>query len=102
VSTDEDVQDQAPERDEHYTDRDNEPGSFEFDSEDEIEEPRPSFRESLSEITKGVLALIVVSVAVLSLYVVGGVFLGFLTWAAPAVLAVSAALFLARYLSRTR
>lgn len=102
MGTEEDLEDtdQSPEDSEHG--QEIEPGYFDLDDEIEVEEPPLSFWESLSEITKGLVALILLSVAVLALYVVGGVFLGFLTWAAPAVLAVSAALILARYLSRTR
>lgn len=69
---------------------------------DELEEPPASLWATVSEITGGVVALFLVAAGVLALYVAGGVFLGFLTWAAPAFLAIAGAFVLARYLSRTR
>ncbi|MGE5814537.1 MAG: hypothetical protein ACM36C_08635 [Acidobacteriota bacterium] len=75
---------------------------FSIDADEDIEEPPLSFWGSISEIGRGLIALLLVSVGVLVLYIAGGIFLGFLTWAAPAVFAVTAALILARYLSRNR
>lgn len=74
-----------------------------FHEEDEdVEEPPPSFRTSVVDAAVGLAALLAISVGVLLLYVAGGVVLGLLTWAAPAVLAVTAAILLARYLSKHR
>lgn len=73
-----------------------------FNAVDDVEDPPVSFWRSLSEIGGGLLLLVLVSVGVLLLYLVGGIFLGLLTRMAPAVLAVSAAVILARYLSRSR
>jgi hypothetical protein len=74
-----------------------------FDApDDDLPEPPPTFWESVSDVTRGLVALIALSAAVLVLYIAGGVFLGLLTRAAPAVLAISAAIILARYLSRAR
>lgn len=75
---------------------------FRRDPDEEQPEPPVSFRQSLFDISRGLIALVAVSIFVLALYVAGGIFVGLLTWAAPAVLAVSAAIILARYLSRTR
>ena len=79
-----------------------EPGFWDPDESEDVEPPPLTWRESMTDATKGLVALLVVSVGVLVLYVVGGVFLGVLTWAAPAVLAVGAAIALARYLSRRK
>ncbi len=73
-----------------------------FDRDEDAPEPPPTWRESISDITRGILALLAFSVAVLALYVVGGMFAGLLSWAAPAVLAISAAVVLGRYLSRMK
>lgn len=74
-----------------------------FNAVDDVEDRPPvSFWQSLFEIGGGLLLLVLVSVGVLLLYLVGGIFLGLLTRMAPAVLAVSAAVILARYLSRSR
>lgn len=72
----------------------------ERDDEDEPIEPPPSGWAKASEVTGGLIALLLVSVGVMVLYVAGGVFLGLLTTAAPAVLALTLAFLLARYLSR--
>lgn len=75
---------------------------FSRDPDEERPEPPVSFWQALFDISRGLIALVAVSIFVLALYVAGGIFLGLLTWAAPAVLAVSAVIILARYLSRTR
>ncbi|HSL23696.1 MAG TPA: hypothetical protein VK886_19345 [Vicinamibacterales bacterium] len=67
---------------------------------DEPIEPPPSGWAMASEITGGLIALLLVSLGVMVLYLAGGVFLGLLTTAAPAVVALTLALLLARYLSR--
>lgn len=70
-----------------------------IDDEAEVQEPRSAWG-TISEVARGLIALLLFSVAVLTLYVAGGVFFGALAWAAPAVLAVGGAIVLARYLSR--
>ena len=72
------------------------------EDEDDVEEPPPTFWEGVSDAARGLIALLLVALGVLALYVAGGVFLGVLVWAAPAVLAIGAAVILARYLSRPR
>lgn len=66
-------------------------------------EPRSPW-STASEITGGLLALLLVTVGVLVVYLAGGVVLAvavhLLTTAAPVILALAAALLLARYLSR--
>lgn len=88
------------ERDDNQADV--EPGFWDPDESEAIEPPPPTLRESMTDATRGLVALLVVSVGVLLLYVLGGVFLGVLTWAAPAVLAIGGAIALARYLSRQK
>lgn len=54
----------------------------------------------VAEVGGGLVALFLVSVAVIAMYLAGGVFVGLLTTAAPAVATMLAAVLLARYLSR--
>jgi hypothetical protein len=67
---------------------------------DEEEEPPLSAWGAASEITRGLIALLLTAVGVLALYVAGGVFLGVLAWAAPVLAVLAAIVLLARYLSR--
>lgn len=75
---------------------------FAEDDDEEVEEPPPSLRASVADAATGLAALLAISVAVFLLYIAGGMFLGFLTWAAPAVVILAAAFLLARYLSKNR
>lgn len=70
------------------------------EDEDAVEEPTLSTWGTISEVAGGILALLLLSVFVLVLYVAGGVVFGLVAWAAPAILAIGAAIVLARYLSR--
>jgi hypothetical protein len=79
-----------------------EPPAWDEADDEDADEPPPTFRQSFVDFAGGMTALLLLSVAVLVLYVAGGLFLGFMAWAAPAVLAIGAAIILARYLSRNR
>jgi hypothetical protein len=72
------------------------------EGDEEPEEPPVPFWTSVRDAARGLTALLALSIAVLMVYIVGGVFVGLLTWAAPAILAIAAAVILARYLSRGR
>lgn len=69
--------------------------------EDQAEPAAPPSRWStVTEILGGLFALLLVTLGVMAFYLVGGVLVELLATAAPAVVAVAAALLLARYLSR--
>lgn len=77
------------------------PNPFEDDDEDR---PAPTGWAAAREIAWSVVALLIVAVAVMGLYLAGGLAFGVLGYllstAAPAILAVTLAVVLARYLSR--
>lgn len=70
------------------------------DADADEEAPPLSTRETITEVAGGLFALVVFSVGVLALYVLAGLMFGFLSWAAPAVLAIGAVIFLARFFAR--
>jgi hypothetical protein len=76
------------------------PDEWPDDEEDGADAQPPSPWAAASEIAGGILALLAVSVGVIALYLAGGVALGLFSTAAPVILAMAAALLLARYLSR--
>jgi hypothetical protein len=80
---------------------DEEPGEPFWEDEDDepVVEPRSRWRLA-AEILGGLFALLLVTLGVMAFYLAGGVFLGLLETAAPAILAMMAAVWLARYLSR--
>jgi hypothetical protein len=69
------------------------------DDDGEVVVPRSRWRLA-AEILGGLFALLLVTLGVMAFYLAGGVFLGLMETAAPAILAIIAAVWLARYLSR--
>ena len=69
---------------------------------EEREEPPLSAWGEISEFAGALIALLLLAIAVLVVYVAGGVFFALVAWAAPAVAAVAVAIVLARYLGRTK
>jgi hypothetical protein len=73
----------------------------EDEEEDDIAPAAPRSRWSeAAEITGSLVALLLVTLSVLAFYLVGGFLVELIATAAPAVLAVVAAVLLARYLRR--
>jgi hypothetical protein len=73
----------------------------EDEEEDDVAPVAPRFRWSeAAEITGSLVALLLVTLSVLAFYLVGGLLLELIATAAPAVLVIVAAVFLARYLRR--
>lgn len=82
---------------------DAEPTSFETED-DDLPEAVPTGWAAAKEIVGALIALLLVTLVVMVIYLAGGIAFGVLDYlfrtAAPAILAIVAAILLARYLSR--